>query len=1181
MRLFNAGCILARIVSFLDASHIQPSWARAQSAVESMGLSGQLNKQDLDAIVAICPISFTIHVHHRLRNEDDVPAWTGTVAPDILAASLRRTQELEELQDVAPHPLQIRTDGAGTVTAADQEGDEGGLVLNILDPGARATRGGVPAAFRARLDALAADPAAEGLPSDQVPARPSKRSNKMQRVAWALWCCLAQCGALAQQRRPPKETPADLQDSNAGPAVRQDAATLAHLPPDLSTSELVAAARTLRRDGDLRATRLQRKRGAPRTTPAVVRVREGCSDRSPLDPDALLEHLKQLDWYQGQVSHTERVPARVARYADAQVAGRVQKALESLGIRRLFCHQAEAVASLRAGTDTVVATSTASGKSLCYNIPILEALAADPGATALYMFPTKALAQASGDGCCEEALRELCGVAFGDQSVPSVDIYDGDTARSERDEVRARARLLITNPDMLHTSILPFHQQFQRILAGLRYVVVDEAHVYRGVFGAHTAMVIRRLRRLCSRIYNSSPVFALTTATIANPREQAARLLASARLHVVTEDGSPHGPKTFVLWNPPLAADDKQVPNPIQSSKRAREESARHTKRAINQQRFADTPPIPSSADWARYGPPAARYGATGVGASERRRSPIMELSCLLAECVQHGLQTIAFCGTRKLCELVVAYVRELLARSAPGLGELVAVYRAGYSPAERRGLERALHDGRLRAVAATNALELGLDVGALDATLHLGFPGSVSSLLQQAGRAGRRERPSLSLMVAWDGALDQHFVGRPDRLFGGAVERAVVDVANAAVLEAHAACAALETPLVLCSGMDLDLFGPVFFEGAEREGRLGLLARHPAAAPGEPVLHYAGRAPHPASKISLRAIDPDRFAILDEARGGAVLEEIEQSKAFYEVYDGAVYMHQGRTYICKKLDLDGRVAIVRPADLKYYTALSDFTTVHVVGGRPAFGRDGCLDNDDVDGTQGASLINDDAHTLSSSPITAPAPNASPAPLRVAATFAGATVSVRFLGFTRIWRGSGIAFDKVALFLPDVEYETETAYVRLPPCVRRAVRDAGLEFRAAVHAAAHAVLNVLPLFILCNANDVGTGAEPGCARWECDSPYDTRYKPERLLIYDKYPGGIGLAAAAAPQFGPILAQARDLVRDCPCATPAGCPCCVQHTHCGEYNTVISKPGALVVLEELIRWELARTGAEVV
>ena len=244
---------------------------------------------------------------------------------------------------------QIRTDGAGTVTAADQEGDEDGLVLNILDPGARATRGGLPAAFRARLDALAADPAANGLASDQAPGRPSKRSNKMQRVAWALWCCLAQCGVLAQQRRPLQETSANLQeDSSAQPAERPDAAALVHLPPDLSSSELVAAARTLRRDSDLRATRLQRKRGAPRTTPAVVRVREGCSDRSPLDPDALLEHLKQLDWYQGQVSHTERVPARVARYADAQVAGCVQKALESRGIRRLFCHQAEAVASLRA-----------------------------------------------------------------------------------------------------------------------------------------------------------------------------------------------------------------------------------------------------------------------------------------------------------------------------------------------------------------------------------------------------------------------------------------------------------------------------------------------------------------------------------------------------------------------------------------------------------------------------------------------------------------------------------------------------------------------------------------------------------------------------------------------------------------------------------------------------------------
>ncbi|KFM29328.1 Putative ATP-dependent helicase HRQ1 [Auxenochlorella protothecoides] len=378
-----------------------------------------------------------------------------------------------------------------------------------------------------------------------------------------------------------------------------------------------------------------------------------------------------------------------------------------------------------------------------------------------------------------------------------------------------------------------------------------------------------------------------------------------------------------------------------------------------------------------------------------------------------------------------------------------------------------------------------------------------------------------MSILIGWESPLDQYFMAQPARLFGRPIEHATIDPAQPMVLEAHAVCAAAELPLVLTPDLDLACFSTALRPVCENLKASGLLGRHPGSAADHSMLHYTGQFSNPAAKIrfrgwSLRAIDPERFAIVNEAAGGTVLEEIEESKAFFEVYDGAVYMYQGRTYLCVKLDLDARVAIVRPADVKYYTAVSDMTEVQVQGGMPSFPAPPAATPPPLD--PGVDAKPEEAvHLLSTS-----------------ATCAPATITMRFLGFKRVWRGSGVVFDRVELFLPDMRFSTDATYIRLPHIVRLSLRDA-----------------------------------------ECDNPYDTRYKPERLLIYDKHPGGIGLCAAAAGLFGQILIRALQLVEACECTSDIGCPCCVQHVSCSQYNTVLSKPGGVLVLQTLIKWEEER------
>jgi DEAD/DEAH box helicase domain-containing protein len=432
------------------------------------------------------------------------------------------------------------------------------------------------------------------------------------------------------------------------------------------------------------------------------------------------------------------------------------------------------------------------------------------------------------------------------------------------------------------------------------------------------------------------------------------------------------------------------------------------------------------------------------TASSSSRSSPIVEISFLLSESVKHGLRTIAFCKTRKLSELVFTYTKEIIATTCPHRLDKISVYRAGYSPDERRAIESDIFNGKLLGVAATNALELGIDIGGLDCTLHLGFPGSIASLWQQAGRAGRRNQHSLAFYVGWDGPLDQYFMSYPENLFSRPIEEAHIDVHNPKILEAHLRCAAHEAPLV--AGVDRPIFG----KGLDKA--VGILLRTGQVAPDvklQGALRYAGKDSSPSRSFTLRDIDEEKFLILDESDDMRVVDNVESRKAFFVVYDGAILLKQGRNFICKSVDLEAKVAIVRPTDVKYYTTTIDYTDVHITGAHNAF-----LPH--TMGTSSPSL----QESIGSSAIVG-----------------DAVITTRWMGYVRIWRGSGQVFDKVDLFLPDQQYQTVAISLRLPSIVRQKIQEKQGSFRDGVHGAAHALMNVLPLMLLCNPEDVGTGEQ--------------------------------------------------------------------------------------------------------
>jgi DEAD/DEAH box helicase domain-containing protein len=645
--------------------------------------------------------------------------------------------------------------------------------------------------------------------------------------------------------------------------------------------------------------------------------------------------LRWEGFLQGEeLAHLVTEPPREARFAPLP-DDLHQAAREAAGVPRLYAHQREAWDAAERGEHVLVATGTASGKTLAFNLPVLDAIARDPAARALYLYPTKALAQ--------DQFRTLAAYRL-PKLRPA--IYDGDTPVEQRRAIRRQANVVLTNPDMVHVGVLPNHDGWGDLLANLRYVVVDEAHVYRGVFGSHVANVLRRLQRL-ARIYGSRPQFLLASATISNPGELAAALLGE-RVTVVRDDAAPRAERTVVLWNPPLLEADLGL-----------------------------------------------------------RGSSLAEAAKLQAALVERGLRTLTFAKSRKAAELIHRFTAERL-----GDDEHLSPYRAGYTAAQRREIERRLSDGDLLGVSATNALELGIDVGLLDAVISVGFPGTVASLRQQWGRAGRRGS-GLAVLVASEDGLDQFFMREPDKLLGRRVEAAILDHASPRVLAGHVRAAAYEAPLTAKDE-------PEYLAAARDDP---LLKETPAG------YVWAGR-DHPAAAIALRATDPDAFTVVDGTTGD-VLGLVERSRAYSTVHEGAVYLHRGDSYLVRELDLTTLHAVVEPFAGNWYTQAKKETMTTIVEAQRVEWR-----------------------------------------LGMELAFGEIEVTEQVVAYERKTISGQERIELVPLDLPPTTFATEAIWF-LPEALQLEGLDEMPRLLGTLHAAEHALIALLPLWAMCDRWDIG------------------------------------------------------------------------------------------------------------
>lgn len=707
------------------------------------------------------------------------------------------------------------------------------------------------------------------------------------------------------------------------------------------------------------------------------------------------------------------------------------EALEGAGIRSLYAHQ---LAASRAATasNLIITSGTASGKSLAFNLPVLDQIARDPATRALYLYPTKALAQ--------DQARKLSELA-----PPGLHhaIYDGDTPKEDRRGIRRRANLVLTNPDMLHVGILPHHKSWGDFLINLRWVVVDEAHVYRGVFGSNVANVLRRLRRI-SRIYRrgEEPRFLLTSATIANPSELAERLLGTP-CELVDDDGAPKAGRRIAMWNPPLVDE-----------------------------------------------------------AAGARRSVLAEAAEMLAELVLSGVRTICFLRSRKGVELIRKFAAMRLAeRGRDDLAERIVPYRAGYTPQQRREIEGRLADGELLAVVATDALELGIDIGELDAALCVTFPGTVASLRQMWGRAGRRTE-GLAIYMAGEDGLDQFFCRHPGEFLTRPVEAAILDPANEQIQSGHLLAAAYEAPLG--GPHDDDTLGEGWRERAEALAERGLMRR------GRSGLGVRGPG-FPAGWMGLRSASADSVTVLD-ASSGELLGTVEAERAFSTVHPGAVYMHLGRAFEVRELDVEMRRAVVEPFDGDYYTQPRKETDIYIE--QPSAQRR----------TLGAELA-----------------------------FGTVGVTEQVVAYQRKRLGDHEAIDYVALDLPEQSFRTQALWYVLPAELTGPDVLPAEVLLGALHASEHTQIAVLPLLAMCDRWDIGG--------LSTNVHYQTG-KPT-IFIYDGHPGGVGITRRGYELFERLVADAARLVGECPCES--GCPSCVQSPKCGNLNDHLHKGGAIELM----------------
>ncbi|MEN6358036.1 MAG: DEAD/DEAH box helicase [Armatimonadota bacterium] len=772
---------------------------------------------------------------------------------------------------------------------------------------------------------------------------------------------------------------------------------------------------------------------------------------------AFLDSIKNSKDYRGQIAHIERIPARAAawRPVDPPITGQTADALDRLGITRLYIHQEDAIEAVRAGQNIVVVTATASGKTLCYNVPVMEALESSPKSRALYIYPTKALAQ--------DQLGKIR--QFGlDFIKPAT--YDGDTPRQERPFIKSTANIILTNPDMLHIGILPYHSTWSELFRNLKFVVIDEVHTYRGVFGAHVANVIRRLRRIAN-YYGSDPQFICASATVSDPG-RLVHDLTGIDARVIDDDGSPSGPKSFVFWNPPF------------------------------------------------------------IAGKDERRSSNSEAVKLFVKMVESGVRTIVFTKARKTAELIYRYARTELKDEKSPMADKIMAYRAGYKPAERREIERRLFTGDLMGVTSTTALEVGVDIGGLDAVVMTGYPGTVASTWQQAGRSGRGLAESMAVLIALDNPIDQYMMRNPGYFFTSANERAIVDSQNPYILADHLLCAAYEIPLN--NDEVTSLFGERAWE------LLGILADL-GQIEYRRRWYWAG-SNYPAAEVNIRSTGGSNYNIVSVENGGTLLGTVDGSSAFDTIHPGAVYLHAGDSYVVTNLDIDEKVAYVEKSEVNFYTTPADQTKILVE--REQESRN-LLSPDDDQPADSSERASSPQHPT---PITQ-------------VCFGDVIVSNQVTHYWRKRLFSDEIIEKRPLDLPETQLHTEAVWFALTEDVANKIIGRGFDLAGTIHAIEHAAIGLLPLFALCDRQDIGGVSHP-------NHP-DTDGAPV-IFIYDGHAGGVGLARTAYERIEELLSATLTTIRDCPCDD--GCPSCIQSPKCGNNNEPLDKAGAVFALSEI-------------
>jgi DEAD/DEAH box helicase domain-containing protein len=779
--------------------------------------------------------------------------------------------------------------------------------------------------------------------------------------------------------------------------------------------------------------------------------------------ETVVDQLAARDRNAELITALHRIPARQAQWAPMPewVRPELIAAYRDKGVERLYSHQAHAITAVHEGRNTVIVTPTASGKTLCYNLPVLNGVLENPDTRALYLFPTKALAQ--------DQLAELHELGERLEDRFGVFTYDGDTPSDARAAIRDRGHIVLTNPDMLHSGILPHHTRWTRLFENLRYIVLDELHTYRGVFGSHLANVLRRLRRV-ARFYGSDPQFIACSATIANPAELAHRL-TEADFECISENGAPSGEKFFLFYNPPV----------------------------VN------------------------RY--LGI-----RRSYIHESARIAQEFLKRHLQTLVFANSRLHTELLLTYLQRANP-PAPGREHSVRGYRGGYLPNERRDIERGLREERIGGIVSTNALELGIDIGSLDAVVMAGYPGTLASTWQRAGRAGRRSDSSCAVFVASSSPIDQFIVQNPDYFFGRTPEHAYIQPNNLEILVNHLKCAAFELPI----RSDEQFGGIDVAPLCERLEEAGYLHRT-----GD-NWHWTEQA-YPADAVSLRAVTSDNFVIVDTTGLPQTIGEVDFSSALTTVHPKAIYLHQGQQYQVERLDFEKRKAYVKRVDLEYYTDAIRYTQVRVL------------------------------ELAESSRLESPNAGGATANPGAARNHGDVLVRSQVVGFKKIKFFTNENVGSGNLELPENEMHTTAFWLTLERPLVESLPSSVSERQSGMRGLLHALSSMATLLLMCDRRDLGTAIgerppSPGLGLdWDEPAEFDSderEYFEPNLYIYDAYPGGIGFSE---PLFGVadvLIARTRALIEACPCER--GCPSCVGPA---DRSSEHAKQVALTILNRL-------------